>query len=107
MQDNLILISIFSAAGFIFLLSKLNLRRVLHHEFLVDTVVTGILIFIGIQSHTGSGAFGGLVAGAAFSVMVYVLKRIMGTERYELRVKKGKVLPKLEGEWVRDPAKWW
>ena len=77
---------VISAIAILFLLAKLNIRRVLAFDIAVDIVasLTLMLLFAG----TFAGMMVAIVAGALISIVLFFLKKIGGYER-----------PKRKGYW--------
>jgi presenilin-like A22 family membrane protease len=92
----MILAGLIAACGFIFLILKFNLRRVLKHDILIDVLVT--FFFIWIFAGTFAGMMAGLMAGAIISVFLYIAKRLIPQEK--LGVVKTDKFPYRKFDWV-------
>lgn len=73
-----------SAASIIFLLAKMNIKRVLAFDIWVDISATLLLTvaFFG----TFAGMMAAVIGGSVISITLFCLKRIMG---YEKPIRKG------------------
>lgn len=76
-----------SAVGVIWILSRLNLRRVAGYAFFVDVTVTGLLTFLFIGTY--AGMMTGMFAGVLVSAFLTLVRRTAGAERLAI-VKEGK-----------------
>ena len=83
-----ILTGVLTAIGFWIILMKLNIRKVLRFEVLIDTVFTLGLVafFIG----TFSGIMTGVIAGITLSVLLAVSKKLFGVDKSALFQRKDK-----------------
>ena len=68
-----------AACGMLFLLAKLNIKRVLYFDVAIDIIVTISLLVM--FAGTFAGMMAGVVGGAVVSVVLFILKRIIGSER--------------------------
>lgn len=83
-----------TAAAIIFLLLKLDFKKVLYFEVAVDLIATVIFIIMFSGSYAGEMA---AVSGAAFfSIFLYVSKRTMGYKKPS----------RLFTKWTEVPGAW-
>jgi uncharacterized membrane protein len=70
---------IISALAILFILFKLDIRKVLYFDIIVDIAVSTLLtvIFLG----TFSGMMAAIAGGAIFSVIMFMLKKTMGYKK--------------------------
>lgn len=83
---------IISAIGVIWILSRMNLRRIAGYAMFWDVVVSFTLAFIFIGTY--AGMMTGLLAGVIVSAFLTVVGRTAGKERLKLRRKEGEVIAK-------------
>ena len=70
---------VIAAIGIIFLLAKLNIKRVLCFDVVVDIVVTlGLTVLL---AGTFAGMRAALLGGAIISMFLYMTKRLFGYEK--------------------------
>ena len=74
---------IIAALAMIFLMLKMNLRRLCGYDVVIDIGFTGLLAWM--LAGTYSGMMAALVGGAIISVFLYVVKQRVGAERLVLR----------------------
>ena len=81
-----------SAAAIFFLLLKMDIRKMLWIDVLIDIATTGLLIWM--FSGTFSGMFAACVAGVLFSMALFFVKKAIGYKRLTRR------------GWVDVPPSW-
>ena len=83
---------IVTAIGFIWIMSRFNLRRIAGYASFVDIGLTMLfcLLFVG----TYAGMMTGLLAGVIVSAFLTVVGRTAGKERLKLVRKEGEVIAK-------------
>ncbi len=86
-----------AALAMIFLLLKLNLKRIAKYDIFLDVVLT--FFFIWIFAGTFAGMMAGLWAGALISIFLWWAKRSIPQE--ELRFIKTKRFPYRKLAWVQ------
>lgn len=69
------------ALGFFIIMFKLGLKRVLGYDLYVDIALTAILMFLFAGSF--SGMVVALIGGLIISIVLLVLRKLIGMERYE------------------------
>ena len=79
----MIFAGLISAMAFLFLLLKLDIKKVLAFDVWIDLGVTAALamLFYG----TFSGMFAAAVGGAFFSIVLYVIKKTIGYKKLTWR----------------------
>ena len=75
----ILLAGLISVLAILFLLLKIDIRKVLAFDIWVDIGVTALLVTL--FAGTFSGMFAACVAGAGFSIILYVLKHTIGYKR--------------------------
>jgi MFS superfamily sulfate permease-like transporter len=85
-----------AALAMIFLLLKLNLKRIAKYDIILDIILT--FFFIWIFAGTFAGMMAGLWAGAIISIFLWVVKR--SVPREELRILKVRKFPYRKIAWV-------
>ena len=68
-----------AATGILFLLAKLNIKRVLYFDVFIDVVST--IALLAMFAGTFAGMMAGVIGGAVISVVLFILKRVIGAER--------------------------
>ena len=81
-----IFMGIISALAILFLLLKLDIRKVLYFDLLVDIMATTTLVMIFSGTYAGMAA--GIIAGAIISVTLYILRKLMGYKKPTLNFKR-------------------
>jgi len=76
-------IGLISVAAIMFLLLKMNIRKWLWIDVILDIGVT--VLFISMFAGTFSGMVAAVMAGTIFSVILFVLKKVLGYQRFTLR----------------------
>jgi hypothetical protein len=74
-----IVLAFVTAFAVLVLMFKIGIRKFLAHDVLWDLAVSGLLLVCFAGTITGTGA--AIVAGAVFSIVLFVLKPLLGTER--------------------------
>jgi len=93
-----ILLGLASAAGFFLLALKLDLRKVARFDVVADSLVSGALLWMAMQSGTLGAFAGATFGGLAFGAAIYLSKLVFGTKSPKIEL-KGKV-PHIT--WMRD-----
>lgn len=75
----ILLAGLISVLAILFLLLKIDIRKVLAFDIWVDIGVTALLVTL--FAGTFSGMFAACVSGAVFSIILYVLKQLIGYKR--------------------------
>lgn len=68
-----------SACGILFLLAKLNIKRVLAFDVFVD--IASSLLLVVMFFGTFAGMMAAIVGGAIISIVLFTMKKIMGYEK--------------------------
>lgn len=82
----MLLAGIISASAMIFLLLKLDLKKICGYDFYVDIAFTFLLAYL--LSGTYSGMMAALVGGAILSVFLLIIKKLNGYSKLEIVDKK-------------------
>tara|TARA_S200002703_G_scaffold92688_1_gene80102 strand:+ start:142 stop:426 length:285 start_codon:yes stop_codon:yes gene_type:complete len=91
----MLICGLLAATGILFLLAKLNIKRVLYFDVIIDVVSTIALLVM--FAGTFAGMMAGVIGGAVVSVVLFLLKRVIGSER-----------PTIEGyklKWITVPPR--
>lgn len=80
----MIFAGLITVAAFMFLLMKFDLRKVLWLDVPLDIIGSIALIFMFAGTFTGM--FSAIVAGAVFSVLLYILKHTIGYKRLRMKL---------------------
>ena len=75
----MLLCGMLAACGILFLLAKLNIKRVLYFDVVVDVVATVALLVM--FAGTFAGMMAGVIGGAIVSVVLFILKRMIGCQK--------------------------
>ena len=75
-----------AACGMLFLLAKLNIKRVLYFDVAIDIIVTISLLVM--FAGTFAGMMAGVVGGAVVSVVLFILKRMIGCQKLSFTDRK-------------------
>lgn len=75
----MIFAGLITVAAFMFLLMKLDIYKVLWFDIFLD--ILGSIALIFMFAGTFTGMFSAIVAGALFSVILYILKHTIGYKR--------------------------
>ena len=84
-----------SATAILFLLAKLNIKRILFFDIFVD--ISASIALIIMFAGTFAGMMAGILGGAIISIVLFILKRTIGYEK-----------PKRDGfkvRWVNVPPR--
>lgn len=84
-----------SATAILFLLAKLNIKRILFFDIFVD--ISASIALIIMFAGTFAGMMAGILGGAIISIVLFILKRTIGYEK-----------PKRDGfkvRWVHVPPR--
>ena len=76
----MILAGILTAAAFLIMLYKLNIKRILQYDLLVDVVITFFLMWI--FAGTFAGMMAAIIGGLMVSIVLVVLKRIIPRQKF-------------------------
>ena len=75
-----------AACGMLFLLAKLNIKRVLYFDVAIDIIVTISLLVM--FAGTFAGMMAGVIGGAIVSVVLFILKRMIGCQKLSFTDRK-------------------
>lgn len=92
----MLLAGLLTACAFLILLYKLNLKRVLQYDLLIDVLVTFFLMWI--FAGTFAGMMAAIIGGLFVSIVLVLLKKTM--PRQKLGVIKTKSFPYRKIGWV-------
>lgn len=81
MLSTAIIISLAAAAALFVLMIKLNIRRVLGYDVLVDLCSTALLV--SMFSGTATGMAAAMFGGVILSILLLLAKLLLGYERLE------------------------
>lgn len=90
-----------TALGFIFILMRLNLRRVAGYAIIFDLAIT--LGLMWIFKGTYAGMMTGIFAGCVISAFLTLVRMTIGFERLELIRANGELSPRWR--WVYHPPR--
>ena len=82
----MLLCGMLAACGILFLLAKLNIKRVLYFDVAVDVVATIALLVM--FAGTFAGMMAGVIGGAIVSVVLFILKRMIGCQKLSFTDRK-------------------
>lgn len=99
-----IILAVVTAFAVLVLMAKLGIRRFLRYDAVIDVLVSGFLVVVFAGTITGTAA--AVVAGAIFSIVLWILKLTMGTERLTRSGWK-RSKPKLHWPQMNHPAPPW
>jgi len=88
-----IIAGVFSALAILFLLLKLDIRKILFFDFFVD--ITSTLFLVAVFFGTFAGMMAAVIGGAIISVSLFIMKKFLG---YKKPIRK-----KYWYEWVNVP----
>jgi len=83
---SIIFAGIIAAIAMIFLMLKMNLRRLCGYDIFIDIGFTGLLAWM--LAGTFSGMVAALIGGAIISVFLYIVKQRIGAERLVFKNRK-------------------
>jgi len=88
-----------TAIGVIWILSRMNLKRVAGYALFWDVVITGLLVFVFIGTYAGmmTGAFAAVIV----SVFLTGVKKTLGAERMTLQRSPDDALPRVRWKEVK------
>lgn len=95
--------SVLTAMGIIWILSRMNLRRVAGYALFWDVTTSGLLAWLFIGTYAGMVT--GLAAGVLVSTFLTIVKAVAGAERLKLERKKEDALPRLVWKEVQPPRR--
>ncbi len=81
-----------TAIGIIWILSRMNLKRIAGYALIWDVFLTGGLTFLFIGTYAGMVT--GMLAGVIISVFLTIVKKTAGAERIKLERKDGELVPR-------------
>jgi hypothetical protein len=84
--------AILTAIGCIWILSRMNLRRVAGYAIVWDVGLFGLLTFLFIGTYAGMVT--GMMAGVVISLFLTIVKRTAGAERLKLDRAEGELVPR-------------
>ena len=88
-----------TALGVIWILSRMNLKRVAGYALAWDVSITALLTFIFIGTYAGMVT--GMFAGLIVSMFLTGVKKTMGAERLALQRNKDQAMPRLRWKEVK------
>ncbi len=91
--------SILTAMGVIWILSRMNLKRIAGYALAWDIGLTSLLTFMFIG--TFAGMVTGMAAGLIISVFLTIVKKTAGAERLKLVRAKEDALPRVKWKEVK------
>lgn len=84
---------VLTAIGVIWIMSRMNLRRIAGYALFWDIGLTGLLTFLFIGTYAGMVT--GMLAGVLISMFLTIVKRTAGAERLKLVRRKDESVPRL------------
>jgi len=91
--------ALLTAIGIIWILSRMNLKRVAGYALAWDVGLTGLLTWLFIGTYAGMVT--GMAAGVIISVFLTGVKKTAGAERLALIRKKDDALPRVRWKEVK------
>jgi hypothetical protein len=88
-----------TAIGVIWILSRMNLRRVAGYALPVDVGITALLTWLFIGTYAGMVT--GMFAGVIISLFLTLVRKIAGYERLGLARRKDQAVPRLRWKDVK------
>ena len=88
-----------TALGVIWILSRMNLRRVAGYALAWDVGLTAFLTFLFIGTYAGMVT--GMLAGLLVSIFLTGVKKTMGAERLGLHRDEGQAFPRTKWKEVK------
>ena len=88
-----------TAIGIIWILSRMNLKRVAGYALAWDVGLTAGLTFLFIGTYAGMVT--GMLAGVIVSVFLTGVKKTVGAERLKLKRNEGDSMPRIKWEEVK------
>lgn len=85
--------ALLTGIGMIFILSRMNLKRVAGYALFWDVLITGGLTWMFIGTYAGMVT--GMAAGVLVSVFLTVIGKTAGKERLALQRKDGEVVARV------------
>jgi len=92
----MLLAGLLTAAGFLILLYKLNIKRILQYDLIIDIAVTFFLMWI--FAGTFAGMMAAIIGGLLVSIVLVALKKT--TPREKLGIIKTETFPYRKIGWV-------
>jgi len=91
--------SLLTAIGVIWILSRMNLKRIAGYALAWDVGLTALLTFLFIGTYAGMVT--GMAAGVIISVFLTIVKKTAGAERLALHRRKDQALPRVRWREVK------
>lgn len=91
--------SILTAIGAIWILSRLNLKRVAGYALFWDVAITGLFTWMFIGTYAGMVT--GMAAGVIVSLFLTIIKKTAGAERLVVHRKEGESVPRVRWQEVK------
>lgn len=91
--------AILTAIGVCWILSRMNLRRVVGYSLFWDVTLMGILTWMFIGTYAGMVT--GMAAGVLISAFLTIVKKKIGAERLALHRNKDDALPRVRWKEVK------
>jgi len=88
-----------TAIGVIWILSRMNLKRIAGYALAWDVGITALLVFLFIGTYAGMVT--GMFAGVIVSLFLTLVKRFAGAERLNLVRDKDQAVPRLRWKDVK------
>ena len=88
-----------TAIGVIWILCRMNLRRVAGYALAVDVGITALLTFLFIGTYAGMVT--GMLAGVIVSLFLTIVKKTAGAERLGLHRTSDQAVPRLRWKDVK------
>ena len=88
-----------TAIGVIWILSRMNLKRVAGYALAWDVGLTALLTFLFIGTYAGMVT--GMLAGVIISLFLTIVKKTAGAERLGLQRAKDQALPRVKWKEVK------
>lgn len=90
---------VLTAIGIIWILSRMNLKRIAGYALFWDVGLTALLTFLFIGTYAGMVT--GMMAGVLVSLFLTIVKKTAGAERLTLVRKRDDILPRAHWKEVK------
>jgi len=91
--------AVLTAIGVIWILSRMNLKRVAGYALVWDVGLTALLTFLFIGTYAGMVT--GMAAGVIVSLFLTIVKKTAGAERLQLDRRKDEAMPRVRWKEVK------
>jgi len=88
-----------TAIGVIWIMCRMNLKRIAGYALAWDVGITALLVFLFIGTYAGMVT--GMLAGVIISIFLTIIKKTAGAERLGLTRTKDQAVPRLRWKDVK------